>query len=72
MGTRIGVLLVGMAVLLGVGTWGWTEAANAVLGADRFKPMLAVLVVYGVAFLILIIGTGFTYMVFKVGKGGRG
>ena len=61
-----------MAVILGAGTWGWTAAANAVLGAHEFKPALAVFVVYGVAFLILIIGTGFTYMVFKVGKGGRG
>ena len=61
-----------MAVLLGVGTWVWTAAANAVLGADKFNAALAVFVVYGVAFLILIVGTGFTYMVLKVGQGGRG
>ena len=63
--TRIGILLLGLSVMLILGAWGWTELANAVNNAPEVKPAVAALTAYGVAFLILIIGTGFTYFVWR-------
>ena len=66
---RIAVLLMGMAALLVLGTWGWTEAANAVIRAPQYNPVLAVLAVYGVAFGILILGGAFMFLVGVYPKG---
>lgn len=67
-GTRIGILIVGMAVILILGTWGWTEAANAVNRTDEIAPALAVLVVYGIGGLFLVAGFLFPYAVLRIGN----
>jgi hypothetical protein len=61
---RYGILLMGMAALLVFGTWGWTYAANAVNDASVYNALHAALVVYGIAFGILILGGAFAYFVF--------
>ncbi len=60
--TRIGILLLGLVTMLVFGTWGWTELANAVYRADS-NDIVVALTVYGVAFLILAVGSGFTFLV---------
>ena len=60
--TRIGVLLLGLAAMLILGTWGWTELANAVYRADAGDAMVA-LMIYGVAFLVWLAVAGFTFCV---------
>ena len=60
--TRIGILLLGLASMLVLGTWGWTELANAVYRANAGDAVVA-LMIYGVAFLVMAIGAGFTFFV---------
>ena len=65
---RIGILLLGMAVILILGTWGWTTAANAVNDAGEVHPAVAALVVYGIGVLVLIVGFLFPYAVLRIGN----
>ncbi len=67
-GTRIGILLLGMAVIIILGTWGWTEAANAVNDAGNVHPAIAGLVVYGIGILFLAAGFLFPYAVLRIGN----
>ena len=60
--TRIGILLLGLATMLFLGTWGWTELANAVYESDAGDAVVA-LMIYGVAFLVIGIVAGFTFLV---------
>lgn len=66
--TRIGILLLGMAVIIVLGTWGWTEAANAVNDAGKAHPAIVALVVYGIGILVLIVGFLFPYAVLRIGN----
>ncbi len=66
--TRVGILIVGMAAILILGTWGWTEAANAVNKTDAATPVLAALVVYGIGGLFLLVGFLFPYAVLRIGN----
>ena len=59
---RIGILLLGLAAMLVLGTWGWTELANAVYRAGANDVAVA-LTVYGVPLLIMGVA-GFTFFVF--------
>ncbi len=61
---RISIFLLGLAAMLVLGTWGWTELANAVYTAPRINQVAVAFTVYGVAFLIFVVGAGFTYLVF--------
>ena len=63
---RIGILLLGMAVIIILGTWGWTEVANAVNDAGNVHPAVAALVVYGIGILVLIVGFLFPYAVLRI------
>ena len=63
--TRIGILLLGLAVILVLGTWGWTAAINAVNSKGDAGPVLVALTVYGIAFAFLLVGIGFPYIVLK-------
>ena len=63
---RIGILLLGMAVIIILGTWGWTEVANAVNDAGNVHPAVAALVVYGIGILGLIVGFLFPYAVLRI------
>ena len=65
---RIGILMLGMAVILILGTWGWTEAANAVNDADKAHPAIVALVVYGIGILFLAAGFLFPYAVLRIGN----
>ncbi len=60
---RIGILLLGLAAMLVLGTWGWTELANAVYRAGANDVAVA-LTVYGVPLLIMGVGGSFTFFVF--------
>jgi hypothetical protein len=60
--TRIGIIAFGLVAMLILGTWGWTELANAVYRADANDVVVA-LTVYGVAFLVLAVGAMFTFFV---------
>ena len=61
--TRIGILALGLAAMLVLGTWGWTELANAVYRAGASDAVVA-LMSYGVAFLVLAVVAGFSFFVF--------
>ena len=61
---RISIFLLGLVAMLVLGTWGWTELANAVYTAPRINQVAVAFTVYGVAFLIFVVGAGFTYLVF--------
>ena len=65
---RIGILLLGLALILVLGTWGWTAVANAVNDADKTHPAIAALVVYGIGILFLIAGFLFPYAVLRIGN----
>ena len=60
--TRIGILFIGLAAILVLGTWGWTELANAVYRSDAGDAVVA-LMIYGVSFLVIAVVAGFTFLV---------
>ena len=60
--TRVSILFVGLAAILILGTWGWTELANAVYRSDAGDAVVA-LVIYGVSFLVIAVVAGFTFLV---------
>ena len=60
--TRIVILVLGLAAMLVLVVWGWTELANAVHRADANDAVVA-LSVYGVAFLVMAAVVGFGYFV---------
>ena len=60
--TRIGILFMGLAAILVLGTWGWTELANAVYRSDAGDAVVA-LMIYGVSFLVIAVVAGFTFFV---------
>ena len=65
---RIVILVLGMAVILVLGTWGWTAAINAVNEMAKPDPVIIALTVYGIAFGFLIAGIGFPYLVMRIGN----
>lgn len=65
---RIVILLLGMVVILLLGTWGWSEALNAVKDNPESGPVLEALAVYGIATVFLIISIGFPYLVLRYVK----
>ena len=62
---RIGILMLGMAVIFVFGTWGWTAAISAVRGNPDAGPVLVALTVYGIAFGFLAVGFAFPYFVLR-------
>jgi hypothetical protein len=60
--TRIGILFFGLVAILLLGTWGWTELANAVYIA-KANDVIVALTVYGVAGLVFAVVAGYTYLV---------
>ena len=65
---RIVILVLGMAVILVLGTWGWAGALNAVKDNPESRPILEALVVYGIAIAFLITSIGFPYLVLRYVK----
>ena len=65
---RIVILFLGMVVILLLGTWGWSEALNAVKDNPESRPILEALAVYGIAIAFLIISIGFPYLVLRYVK----
>jgi hypothetical protein len=63
----LGILLLGFAVLIILGMWGWLAAAKAVV--DSSNPVLAAITVYGFFFGALITGGVFTYFVWRIRHG---
>lgn len=59
---RIGILFAGLVAILLLGTWGWTELANAVYRAEA-SDIIVGLTVYGVASLVFAVVAGYTYLV---------
>ncbi len=59
---RIGILFFGLVAILLLGTWGWTELANAVYRSDAGDAVVA-LMIYGVAGLVFAVVAGYTYFV---------
>ena len=59
---RIGILCLGLVAILVLGTWGWTELANAVYRSNAGDAVVA-LMIYGVAGLALAVVAGYTYFV---------
>ena len=62
---RIVILLLGMAAILVLGTWGWTEALSAVSSNPEAHPVVVALAGYGIAFGFLMVGFGFPYLVMR-------
>lgn len=60
--TRISILFFGLVAILLLGTWGWTELANAVYRAQAGNIIVG-LMVYGVAGLVFAVVAGYTYLV---------
>ena len=60
--TRIGILFFGLVAILLLGTWGWTELANAVYRSNAGDAVVA-LMIYGVSGLVFAMVAGYTYFV---------
>ncbi|MDE2788073.1 MAG: hypothetical protein OXL37_15610 [Chloroflexota bacterium] len=60
--TRVSILFLGLVAILILGTWGWTELANAVYRSDAGDAVVA-LMIYGVSFLVIAVVAGFTFFV---------
>ena len=65
---RIVILFLGMVAILLLGTWGWSEALNAVNNNPDSGPVLEALAVYGIAICLLIVSIGFPYLVLRYVK----
>ena len=61
--TRIGIFLMGLAIMPVLGTWGWNELANAVYRAWANEVAVA-LTAYGVPILTMGVGGSFAFFVF--------
>ena len=59
---RIGILAFGLLAILFLGTWGWTELANAVYRSNAGDAVVA-LMIYGVSGLVFAVVAGYTYFV---------
>ncbi len=60
--TRVSILFLGLVAMLVLGTWGWTELANAVYRSDAGDAVVA-LMIYGVSGLVFAVVAGYTYFV---------
>ncbi len=71
--TRIGIILLFLACFIALGTWGWTELANAVYKSDaRDNDIVVFLTVYGVAILYWVVGGGLTFLMLSFRNDPRG
>ena len=60
--TRVGILFLGLVAILILGTWGWTELANAVYRSNAGDAVVA-LMIYGVSSLVFAVVAGYTFIV---------
>ncbi len=60
--TRVSILFLGLVSILILGTWGWTELANAVYRSNAGDAVVA-LMIYGVSGLVFGVVAGYTYFV---------
>ncbi len=60
--TRVSILFLGLVAILILGTWGWTELANAVYRSNAGDAVVA-LMIYGVSSLVFAVVAGYTFIV---------
>ena len=60
--TRVSILFLGLVAILILGTWGWTELANAVYRSNAGDAVVAFMI-YGVSSLVFAVVAGYTFVV---------